>query len=137
MEEAGIALHLVGAEQPSQQADGDFEDLDRDVLVERQPLQDQPLGVGRLVGEAHEQHGVVGVHRRHQQGDAVPVVRLPAQGVEIVVTPGVAAVAVPGVEEGGADLAGGGRGGAEGAEPTRRTWTAAAINPGAYTARRP
>ena len=47
-EEARVVIHLVGGEQPAEQADGDLEHLDRDVLVERQPLEDQPLRVARL-----------------------------------------------------------------------------------------
>src|SRR3954468_1177636 len=105
-EEARLVVHLIRGEQAAEQPDGDLEDLDRNILIEGEPLQDQTFRVPRFGMEAHEQHGIVGVHRGHQQRDAIPLVWLPAQRVEIVVAPGVALVTAPSVEEGAAYLVG-------------------------------
>ena len=105
-EEALVAGELVGAEQAAEQADGDFEILDVDVFVEGELGIDEAAVFVGLLGEAHEDHGVEGVDGGHEERGAVPVEGLVGEGAELVVTPGVLVVAVPGVEELGADLGG-------------------------------
>jgi hypothetical protein len=98
-QEARVARQLMGREQAAQDADGDLEVLHRDVVIEGQLLDDEGQGLVGLGAQPRQQEGVQAVHRGHQQGDGVPVVRGPAHRAQLVVTPGVAAVALPGVED--------------------------------------
>ncbi len=105
-EETGVAIHLVGGDQPTQQAYRHLEDLNGKVVIERQPLEDQRLGFRRLVLQAHQQHRVERVQRRHQEGRLVPVAGALAERGQLVVAPGVTLVPVPGVKESLADTFG-------------------------------
>jgi hypothetical protein len=105
---------LLGGDQAAQDADGHLEVLDLHVEVEVKPGQDQVLGLGRLGGQAHQDHGVERVDRGHEQGGRVPVGIGLGQRLERVVAPGVLFVAVPGVEELGADAVEGDGGGVHG-----------------------
>ena len=111
LEEAGVAVELLGGDQAAQNADGHLEVLDLHVEVEVELGQDQVLGLYRLGGKAHQDHGVEGVDRGYEQGGWVPVGVGLGQRLELVVAPGVLFVAVPGVEELGADAVGGDGGG--------------------------
>ncbi len=66
-EEAGVAVHLVGGDQSTQQSNRHLEDLNRKVVIERQPLEYQRFGLRRLFLQPHQQHRVEGVQRRHDE----------------------------------------------------------------------
>jgi len=74
-----------------------------DLHVEVELGQDQVLGLCRLGGQAHQDHGVEGVDRGYEQGGWVPVGVGLGQRLELVVAPSVLLVAVLGVEELGAE----------------------------------
>jgi hypothetical protein len=103
LEEAGVAVELLGRDQTSQDTNGHLEVLDLHVEVEVELGQDQVLGLCRLGGQAHQDHGVKGVDRGYEQGGWVPVGVGLGQRLELVVAPSVLLVAVPGVGELGAE----------------------------------
>jgi hypothetical protein len=94
---------LVGRDQTAQHADRDLEDLYREVVIEGEVLEHEPLGLVRLAVEPHQQHGVERINRRHVETDVVPVAVASAEGHERVVAPRVLDIAVPGMQELGAD----------------------------------
>ena len=114
LEEAGVAVELLGRDQAAQDADNRLEVLDLHVVVEVEPRQDQVLGLCRLGGQSHQEQGIERVNGRHEQGGRVPVRVGLGQRLELVVAPSVLFVAVPGVEELGADAVGGDGGGVRG-----------------------
>jgi hypothetical protein len=67
LQQALVVRHLVRGEQAAEDADGDLEVLDLDVLVEGELVDDELLRLRRLVVEAHDQHRVQRVDGRHQQ----------------------------------------------------------------------
>ncbi len=66
-EQALVARHLVAGEQAAEQADGDLEVLDVEVLVEGQLRGDQFPVLVRFVLQAHDQQRVQAVDRRDHQ----------------------------------------------------------------------
>ena len=98
-----IAGHLIAGEESAEKADGNFEVFDRDVFVERQPLQDERLRLLRFVMRAHQQQSVQCVDRRHQKGLTVPVAYVMAERLQLVVTPGILLIGGPGVKKLGAN----------------------------------
>lgn len=98
-EQPRVARHLVGGEQAAEHADGDLEVLHRGVEVEVELLVDELARARRLVVEVRDEEGVEGVHRRHQQRVRVPVAHAAAHRPHLVVPPGEALVAAPGVAQ--------------------------------------
>ena len=68
-------------------------------MIEGEIFRYEIFGLCRLVVEAHEDHGVEGVDRRHEEGDAVPIMVALAEGAEFIVSPGILLVSIPGVEK--------------------------------------
>ncbi|OPZ76948.1 MAG: hypothetical protein BWY77_01787 [bacterium ADurb.Bin431] len=52
-EKAGIAVELVGGEQPPERPDGDFEILDGDIVVKVEAVEDEFFRLGRFGSEPH------------------------------------------------------------------------------------
>ena len=99
LEKAGVTVHLVSRQKASEDADGDFEELDGKVVVEGKPLQDQRLRLGGLFFQSHEEHGVERVERSHDQGNVMPVSSRAAERSESVKPPSVFEVTLPCMEE--------------------------------------
>jgi hypothetical protein len=105
-EQAPVPRHLVGREKSPEDADGELEILDLNVLVERQVPQEEGLRLLRLVRQAHDEHGVEGVDRRHEERRGMPVLGRPADWLQLVMPPGIALVRLPAMEKLRANLCG-------------------------------
>ena len=87
-EQARVLRQLMRREQAAEDADRDLEVLDRDVAIEIERSSRNVAGLPGLVVEAHDDHGVERVDRRHvDRRVVVPVARRVADGIEIVVSP--------------------------------------------------
>ena len=99
-EQSLVARHLVPGEQTPENTDRDLEVLHRDVLVEREVLDDERSCPRGLVREAHQDHRVERVDGSHEERRAgVPVAHRPADGPPLVVAPGVFVIRAPGEEK--------------------------------------
>src|SRR5262249_15427191 len=99
-----ITGQLVTAQQTAQQPDGDLKILDFDVFVEGQVVHDQLASLVGFVGESHQDQRIESVYRSHQQRNTVPIAIATAQRLELIVTPGILLVSVPGVKKLGTHL---------------------------------
>src|SRR6185295_13439869 len=99
VEETLIARELVISEQAAEQPDGDLEVLDLDVFIEREIVDDVLFSCRCLVVQVHDDHRVEGVDGGHQERLRVPVVICLREWLQIVVSPGVFLVTVPGAQE--------------------------------------
>ena len=86
-------------EQSAQKPDRDLEVLDVDVFVEREVRGDVPPGVVGFLLETEQDEAVERIDRRHQKRLPVPVFRRLGERLQVVVSPGVFFVAVPGVQK--------------------------------------
>jgi hypothetical protein len=98
-QKAGVPCHLVAGEESSQEADRDLEILDRDVPVEGELFDDQGFRLLGLVLETQKNQRIQRIDRRHEEWAAIPVAGGPAHGPQLVVTPGVPLVGLPGEEK--------------------------------------
>ncbi len=106
LEQALVAAELVAGDQPAEQADGDLEVLHVHVVIERELGGDQLTRFGRFLVQAQQDQRIQRVHRRHQQRLLVPVARLAADRLEIVMALRELHVTLPRMTSLGLDLFG-------------------------------